>query len=375
MKAYFFLVSSMVILFVGCKKTTDDDDPAPGTGGLNVYLAGNDLSADGARPCFWKNGTTTILANTSGGDGNSLYIDGSNVYVGGRNWLNSAQTRYAPCYWLNGNRTDLQLLDPRGDGMVNSIFAFNGTIYAAGTCTDSLEFFANSGWRYLPVYWKNGSVIQLERLNGFGGGFAEAIGLKAAPNRVITIIVGSSYAQSGYDEPCYWSIDPNVITTPGHEYDPTALSNKGFGGSAENLTISQSDVYIVGYVDNADGYNDPCYWKNGDRTDLSKLAALGQGVAFGADFSDNNIYVAGFTSKSTGGSVPCVWKNNSRTDLALPANVSGGRATSVRVRNGDVYVAGTISSSAGEYPCYWKNGEIVQHSTRGAVKSISLSDK
>jgi hypothetical protein len=42
---------------------------------------------------------------------------------------------------------------------------------------------------------------------------------------------------------------------------------------------------------------------------------------------------------------------------------------------GDVYVAGTTSGSSGEFPCYWKNREIVQINEKGSAKSIMLSDK
>ena len=138
-----------VILFSNCKKTNDDDDN-PCDDSSIVYLAGTDLSVDNHIPSYWKGDTKTNLPNTSGGDAHSIYVSGSNVYVAGRNWANNAQTRSLPCYWLNGTRKDLELMHERGEGIAFSILSFNGTVYTAGRCTDSLTYFANSGWRNIP---------------------------------------------------------------------------------------------------------------------------------------------------------------------------------------------------------------------------------
>ena len=378
MKSLFVIFILSAILFSNCKKNNDKPGSQPGDSSLNVYMAGNDLTGDGSTPCFWKNEVKTILPNTSGGTAHSISVDGQNVYVAGRHWINNAQTRFSPCYWLNGSRKELPLLDARGNGMANSILAFNGTVYAAGTCSDSLEFFANSGWRNLPCYWKNGEHIKLELLSGFGSGSAVSISLVAAPNRIVTYIVGSSYAPSGYDEPCYWKLDPSGITTPGAENNATALIDKGYGGSAlhaspGNANQVQNDPYIAGFVDNADGVNVPCYWHNGTRTDLSKINPNDHGVATAIDFAGNNVYVVGYTNSTTSARIPCIWKNGARTDLALPSGANSGEATSLRIVDADEYVAGTVSGSTGEFPCYWKNGKIVQYNSRGTARSIALS--
>jgi len=374
-----FILSA--ILFSNCKKDNGNPGPQPGgDGSLNVYLAGNDQTGDGSVPCFWKNDTKTILPNTNGGTAHSLSVEGSNVYVAGRSWVDNAQTRFSPCYWLNGTRKDLPLMDVRGNGMANSIVAFNGTVYAAGTCSDSLEFFANSGWRKLPCYWKNGQLIKLELLNGFGNGSASSMTLIAAPNRIITYIVGTSYAQSGFDEPCYWKIDPQGITTPGADIDATALGDKGYGGSALNASPGNAnqilnDPYIAGFVNNADDVNDPCFWHNGTRTELSKITPNGHGAATAIDYAGNDVYAAGYTGNTGGTRVPCMWKNGTRTDLPLPAGANSGEATSIRIHGADIYVGGTFGSSNGEFPCYWKNGKIVQYNSRGSASSIALNEK
>lgn len=379
MKTLASILVLSILLFSSCNKNTGNNNN-PGGDSINVYLAGSDKSVDNSLPCFWKNDTRTNLTNTYGGDGNSIFVGGSNVFVAGRTWTDIAQTRYSPCYWLNGNRTNLPMLDDRGNGMANSIFVFNGTVYAAGTCSDSLEFFGNSGWRNIPVYWKGGAIIKLEMLNGFGNASASSISLVAAPNRVITYVAGTSYADNGYDEPCYWAIDPMTITTPDAELEATALTSKGYGGAAlsasqGNADLIYNDVYIAGYIDNEDGVNEPCYWHNGGRTDLSKISSFGHGAATAIDIDGNTVYVAGYTNDAVDSRIPCIWKNGVRTDLTLPADAHGGEATSCKVFEGDVYVAGTVSTNTGEFPCYWKNGTIVTYNSRGTARAIALSNK
>ncbi len=380
MKALISTFIFSLFLFSSCKKNNDNPGGDPGGDSLNVFLGGNDLTGDGSTPCFWKNDAKTNLPHTNGGDAYSIVVDGSNIYVAGRQWVNNAQTRYSPCYWLNGTRVNLPLMDDRGNGIAKSIVSFSGTVYVAGFASDSLEFFANSGWRNLPCYWKNGQLIKLELLDGFGNGSASSITLVAAPNRIVTYIVGTSYAPSGFDEPCYWKIDPNVVTTPGADIDATPLGDKGYGGSALNASPGNAnqilnDPYIAGFVNNADDVNDPCFWHNGTRTDLSKLTPNGHGAAQAIDYSGNDVYAAGYTGNTGGTRVPCMWKNGTRTDLTLPAGSNSGEATSIRIDGANVYVGGTVSGSNGQFPCYWKNGTVVKHNSQGIANSIALSKK
>jgi hypothetical protein len=375
MKTLLSMLVLSALLFSNCKKDNGNDDPGDD---LNVYLSGSDMTGDGSSPCYWKNDTRTNLPNTGGGDGYDISVDGANVFTAGRTWADLAQTRSLPCYWLNGTRKELEVFHVRSSGIARSILAFNGTVYSAGVCSDSLTFFANSGWRNIPCYWKNDDIIRLEMLDGFGNASASSVALVAAPNRVITFIGGTSYAPSGYDEPCYWKIDPMEITTPDAEIEPAALPDKGFGGTVRHVSSGNGqimdDIYFAGFVDDEDGVNNPCYWHNGERTDLSKINQFDHGVANAIDYAENTVYVAGYTDNDQGSRVPCIWKNGTRTDLTMPADANGGEATSCKVVDGNVYVSGTISTPGGEFPCYWKNGELVQYSTRGKATGIALGN-
>lgn len=373
MKTLLSALVMIAVFFISCKKDNGGDDPDNGS--LNVYLGGSDMSGDGRRPCYWKNDTRVDLPNAHGGDVYGISVDGSNVYTSGRTWEDPGQTIYLPCYWLNGSRKEMEIFHERSVGIARSILAFDGTVYSAGVCSDSLTFFANNGWRNIPCYWKNGKIIRLEMLDGFGNASASSLTLVAAPNRVITYISGTSYAPSGYDEPCYWKIDPMEATTPDADIEPAALDDMGYGGAATGVGGVTGNIIFVGYVDNEDGVNNPCFWQNGARTDLSKVSENGHGAATGVAIGDGALYISGYTDNNFQDRVPCVWKNGTRTDLPLPAGAESADATGCKLVDGNLYVSGTVYAPSGEFPCYWKNGELVPYTSPGRAVGISLNNQ
>lgn len=393
-----YLFSLVALLFasgIGCKKsqttTPPPDDDTTVSGSVNIHLIGKG-QGESTGPILWTNWTPTSLPGIKGGEASSIFYSG-NVYVGGRTWMDNAQTKFAPCYWLNGTRNDLPLLDPRGVGMVEGIAGGNGKALAVGTATDSLEFHANNGWRYLPTLWKGGTeTVVLDRLDNFGGGFAHCLSWVDGGNIVVTFIGGSSKGSSGYDEPCYWAY--GLGATEEDNIKAHALSSFGYGGSADAVwtylaaaqqgNAHNTDFYFAGYVDNdVNGalMNIPCYWYKGVRADLSKPDpnAHGRATAIGFDGTPpvGTVYVVGNIIQNSMSS-PCMWKNGNRTDLPVPdKNNGGGEARSVKVHKGDVYIGGFVYESDGTpRPCYWKNGELKYDKTIfGTVSAMDISLK
>jgi hypothetical protein len=167
------------------------------------------------------------------------------------------------------------------------------------------------------------------------------------------------------------------------------LSEMGYGGTALAVDIflhpqfqgnaSNSDLFIAGYVYDADGVNIPCYWKNGVREDLSRISNINHGVATSIEFTGINnqlgidTYVAGYTHNDEDEPVPCFWKNGVRTDLKGPNDIPiVGHATAIDFFDGDVYVSGTVTGQFGESPCYWKNGVITLFNQPGAANTMSI---
>ncbi|MDR0998288.1 MAG: hypothetical protein LBL70_04410, partial [Treponema sp.] len=107
---------------------------------------------------------------------------------------------------------------------------------------------------------------------------------------------------------------------------------------------AEPDVYVAGYEKNAGA----CYWKNGRQTALSGGR---EGSAQSITVSGDDVYVVG-TFRS-GSWVACYWKNSILTVLTNGRTEAGPRA--VVVSGSDVYIAGYEGDAA----CYWKNGEKV----------------
>lgn len=355
---------------------------------MTVYLAGRG-DGEPALPCFWKNTEQTNLTAAYGGDAYSIDISGSSIYVGGRVYTNNGQTHFIPCFWKNGSIEELPLPYLKSVGIVKSIEVSNGIAYCAGFYSDSLPSPVNN-WFYQPCLWKSNEdeLIPLEVLdkNPISGegwyGMAESVATVSNSNATGYCVVGSSQDEEGWSSPCYWTVGLAAAQVPQDEIKAHALPHMGYGGSALAVSatldpkfggdLSQSALYMAGYVYDEDELNVPCYWYQGQRTNLSKLSNNDHGAATAIFSNGTELYIAGYSFSQSQEQIPCVWKGSARTDLPLPANAYGGRATSVIKYKDDVYVGGTINANGTEYPCYWKNGEIVQLNKPGIANAMTL---
>lgn len=88
----------------------------------------------------------------------------------------------------------------------------------------------------------------------------------------------------------------------------------------KNDTGSGPDqIYLAGHAMEISGRYTPCYWKNGNRIDLTRKYDTDDGEAYSIAISGNDIHIAGISG------VACYWKNGERTDLSTYT----GEATSV----------------------------------------------
>jgi hypothetical protein len=380
------IIVFVTILSAGCDKK-GGDNPSGGDSAI-VYLAGTSGSGEPAPPCYWKNQTITNLPATFGGDGYSIRASGSNVYVGGRIYTNGGQSHFIPCFWINGNMKELPLPKPKSVGIVKSISTSDGVVYGAGLYSDSLPWPVNK-WFYQPGVWKSNDdeitpleVLDKLPISGQGWyGMAEGITTISNGNATGWCVVGSSQGPEGYSDPCFWTKGLAAVQIPDDEIEAQPLENLGYGGAALAVAsfldpkfqgdLSQSELFMAGYVNDVEGLNVPCYWYKGEKTTLPKISANDNAAATAIFYANGNLYIAGY-GFNVGEQIPCVWKGQVRTDLPLPSGAFGGKATGVVTRNNDVYVSGTISTPSGEYPCQWKNGQIVQYTTRGSANGIAL---
>ena len=121
------------------------------------------------------------------------------------------------------------------------------------------------------------------------------------------------------------------------------------GSTGTTQNTDGNDIYITGYVTDADGYQFAAYWKNGvmhQLSDKTQSVAMANAIVVVGD----DVYVAG----QIGGNV-VYWKNGIRTTVGK--GYLNSSASVLSVYNGDVYIAGFTSTNFGTQSSavYWKN--------------------
>ena len=140
-------------------------------------------------------------------------------------------------------------------------------------------------------YWVNGSRIELP-----GGAWATDI----------TVVDGTVYTcgTGEASDACYW-------------IDQTRYDLPGAYGEAEAIDVYDGDVYVAGWFDNGS-----CYWKNGERIDLT-VNRDSQAFAIGVR-NNGMVYVGGYYMNNHHYIIPCFWKDgNNRTNLPVPSGGDG----------------------------------------------------
>jgi hypothetical protein len=156
--------------------------------------------------------------------------------------------------------------------------------------------------------------------------------------------------------PCYF--------INGTQSSSLSMPTESVGGKTYRNTISDGVLYVTGYTYTTGNsanqlYYQPCFWKDGSRTDLSLPSGATGGYAVNGPFVLNGAYYsAGYYYDSTGVQHPCYWHNG---DCSVLSATSVGGASEIFVVGSDIYVAGRILTSSSPTVaqlCYWKNGTI-----------------
>lgn len=250
--------------------------------GNDVYAVGYITSATTTAATYWKNGAAVTLAN--GGNALSIYINGSDIYVGG--YSSGPNNSYAVAtYWKNGVATPLS--DGTSNAAVRNIVVQGGDVYASGYKTNSPYSVLTTA-----VYWKNGVAVSLPNNNGLS--YTSGLVVQGTD-----VYVSASYTL-GVDnsaEAIYWK--NGVVIPPGNvvaNFNPTSIAVQG------------SDVYMSGSIINPTNalFQTAAYVKNGvsyHLTDPSIASKAATVVISGTD-----IYIGG-ASTNNGQMVATYWKN------------------------------------------------------------------
>ena len=256
--------------------------------GTDVYVAG----AGATSSKYWKNGIGISLPEPAGaqsGRASSIFVSGSDVFVCGYDAQYPIGTQ--PLYWKNGNLIPISLSSgninpglPAIGGQANSIFVSGTDVYLAGA---QLPY---NGSNAVATYWKNGTPIILTSTTLTSTAPAYATGVYAS---------GSDVYVAGYLEGAsqnYWkngAAFPISIPDTNQNFFPSGIYvenngdvlicgdygysakywkngtmndltntpyNNASGGSdvASSITVNGEDIYITGnYFGQGAGY-----WKN-----------------------------------------------------------------------------------------------------------------
>ena len=131
---------------------------------------------------------------------------------------------------------------------------------------------------------------------------------------------------------------------------PIRLS--GTGG----IAVYEGTVYISGwdYYGNGNNYSG-CYWIDGVKTTLPKGSSIE--MKCGIIVHDGTVYVYGWYNGNL-----CYWRNGNKVDLSLHEETSSVIAECIAVQNNNTYLCGSYFRSSkgiisGSTVCYWINGE------------------
>jgi hypothetical protein len=172
-------------------------------------------------------------------------------------------------------------------------------------------------------------------------------------------VVGSMMAANGYNLATYWKNGVAVTLTA--NLAPS---------SANAIAINGNDVYIAG-VATINNKVTAVYWKNGEMIKLTN-GSSGWASANGIAVNGNDVYVAGnavngddVTVVGYNGLGATYWKNGLATKLPDSTGFGGyhSSANGIAINGNDIYKSGNISGRVTSGPAYWKNGV-----------AISLSD-
>jgi hypothetical protein len=131
---------------------------------------------------------------------------------------------------------------------------------------------------------------------------------------------------------------------------PTFLTDGTHQANAGAVTLSGSDVYVVGYESNGT-HNIAKYWKNGNEVILSDGSNDAQAQSIYIE--GNDVYVAGYESNGTH-NIAKYWKNGTPHDLTDGTNE--GYTTSIFVLNNHIFVLTVEYDGTNFIAKVWKDG-------------------
>jgi len=282
----------------------------------DVYAAGREASYDGnyeyTFPVLWRNNVKQNLTLSSSygyGEARSVFVSGSNVYVGG--YEESSSGWWSPRVWRDGQPQ--QLNDMGREGAISSVYVRNNTVYAAGSLYNDTTYAS-----YTATLWTNGSVQTLVPLSG------------ATASAAMSVCVSQSgdVFVAGYS-----LINGNEVATIWENNTPKQLSYATYS-VAVSVFASGNNIYAAGQENDGNNYA-AAVWMGqlNEGYPVHRVTTANAGI-YSIYVHDSVEYSVGVEFKfdtETGNyyTVPNCWRGNTVQTLS---NAVAGEALSVFVR-------------------------------------------
>lgn len=269
------------------------------------------------------------------------------VYVAGFALADEQKGMNVPVYWKDGQIFELSRLDPNCSGYAHSIVADSHHVYVAG---DTLQCFGDgSNQIATAAYWKDGSRVDLAKPAGHGNDASVANQIAVSHGSVY--VAGFVTGDNGFSVPVYWK-DGQIINLE--------MPDGARGGAAHNIAVNGADIYVTGVVLFDDFY--PLLWKNGTAQILPRPYEFrGMDVPYPIAFSGTDVYVFGTvhhipspdwdTNPRIAG-----WKNGEFVPLFPLESSDAALAYDGAIKDGADFRAGIYFEGLLYTPALWVNG-------------------
>lgn len=274
------------------------------------------------------------------------------------------------CYWKNGTRVDLSVVDESQMNETRAITVSDGSVYIAGSgetsgyywkdgvCTPLTEYYGvqsiavdNDAVYVLggvSLLWKNGVLQDIDWADGFTP-YALTVteGTVNVAGRIHLEISALNY--SADLAACGTPKSPHQLSTP-------IVSNFS---DALCVTSSAGSVYVGGYYDDKDArINRACFWRDKLPTTLEVPKGADDSSVKAICVENGTVYSAGYCW-SNERKMPIYWTNEKCTELPIPSDATEAEVTGIAAAAGTVYVSGIYYDKDNHaHACYWVNGEV-----------------
>jgi hypothetical protein len=253
---------NQVSVFLNQYASVTFNGPNTVLGSTSIFVSGSDVYTTVASTSlqyggnyrsagYIKNGieislqTDGVIGEMS--DANTIFVNGSDVYVGGSKFNGSSSPENSTAvYWKNGVPTNLD--SGIHFGFINSIIASGNHIYASGNYTDAPGYSQPS----TAVYWDNGVAHVLDSVE-----YSRATSMAVSGQDVYVAGYTTSGDTFAERTAVYWK---NGVETQLHADGSSPIVN--------SIYVKGSDVYVAGYEFFTTG-TVAIYWKNGVETKLA----------------------------------------------------------------------------------------------------------